>query len=335
MHPLVSVVTPALNPGRRLERCIASVQAQTYPNIEHVVVDGGSRDGTVELLERTSGIEWISEADSGQAAAINKGFRMARGTVLGWLNADDTLTPDAVRLVTEAFSQDPEIGWVYGDVEIVDGDNREIARPAPLDKPLRWAARNLAAQPGSFHTRAALERVGYLDESFNYMMDCDLWLRLIDAGVGTRYIPTTLATFEVHGESKTGSVSNAEFVREEALARLKSGRVRSAAVAFGRAAAWVAFRDGHHDEMLLQEELVRVAQLLRDREVTVPSELILAGAKTERAILEAKSQPLRGLRHLLNARVWTYPETRARVRDAAVREVNRRARQDRATSGTS
>jgi GT2 family glycosyltransferase len=320
--PLVSVITPTLDPGDRLQRCIESVRAQTYPRIEHVVVDGGSKDGTVGFLEESAGLVWISETDSGQASAINKGFRLATGSILGWLNADDRLTPEAVDLVVDALRREPAVGWVFGDVEIIDGTTRELAHPAPIDKPLRWAARNLAAQPGSFHPRWALELVDYLDESFHYMMDCDLWLRMIGRGVQTKYIPRTLAIFEVHEASKTGSVSHAEFVKEEARARLNSGLDRSAAVAFGRAAAWVAFRSGCHDELALQEEIEAIMDSLPDRS-RVRLEIVRAGAKAERAILEVKRNRLRGLRHLFAPAAWRYPETRARLRDAATREIAR------------
>ncbi|MGH2747922.1 MAG: glycosyltransferase family 2 protein [Actinomycetota bacterium] len=318
------MITPTLDPGPRLERCIQSVAAQTYPNVEHIVVDGGSTDGTAELLSGTQGTRWVSEPDSGQAAAINKGFALARGAILGWLNADDALTPRAIELVVDAFRARTDAGWVYGDVKVTEGVREEIERPARLDKPLTWAVRNIAAQPGSFNARWALERVGYLDEGFHYMMDCDLWLRLIDAGIPGVYVPETLAVFEVHEGSKSGRVSHAEFLVEEALARLKSGRARTAAVAFGRAAAWASLQKGAFDERRALTELKKIVGSVHDRRRDLPIELARAGLATEGAVLDIKARGVRALPRLLDARLWRIPETRMRLRQAAGRELRRK-----------
>lgn len=327
--PLVSVVTPCLDPGSRIERCLRSVREQSYPRVEHVVIDGGSKDGTRELLELTPGVVWLSEEDSGQAEAINKGFRLAEGSILGWLNSDDQLVPDAIERVVAAFLADPMLGWVFGDVQIIDGEQVELAKPVPPEKPLQWAARNIAAQPGSFHSRRALELVDYLDEDFHYMMDLDLWLRMIDAGVRFRYIGEILAVFEVHPGSKTGSVPHQVFVKEEGLARLKSGRTRSAAIAFGRAAAWVAREAGNDDDAALEDAVGSILAHLGPKGRQVPQDLLIAGARTERAILHAKSDGWRAARLLLSSHIWRHPETRSRLRDAASRELGRRMRRTR------
>jgi glycosyltransferase involved in cell wall biosynthesis len=311
--PLVSIVTPALNPGARLKSCIGSVAAQTYGRIEHVVIDGGSTDGTIDVLQGTPGLKWISEPDSGQASAINKGFRMAKGAVMGWLNADDVLTPQAVEWVIHEFEKDPRVGWVYGNVEIVRFGRRELARPSDVSKPMSWAARNLAHQPGSFHTDWALKKVGYVDESFHFMMDFDLWLRMLDADVRPAYVRRTLAVFEVHDDSKSGSVSHAEFAFEEGLARLRSGRTRSAAVAFGRAAAWKAFDGDSWDAQRLRRALHEMQERVGDAWATLPLDLVEAGIKTERALFGVKSRGWRPALGLLDREIWRYPETRSRA----------------------
>jgi glycosyltransferase involved in cell wall biosynthesis len=233
----VSVITPTLNPGDRLVRCLESVAAQTYPDLEHVVVDGGSDDDTIRLLQ-DSGVRFVTETDGGQTEALNKGFSLANGTLLTWLNADDVLQPGAAEAAVEAVQADPAVGLVYGDCVV-----RESRGPCFRVRPPRRIGRetfnagNVLCQPGSFFTRTALERVGRLDESFALAMDYDLWIRMIDAGVRSAYVPRTLAIFEIHPDSKTGAANPGEFFREEAQALAKSGRARQAAFGFGRAAA--------------------------------------------------------------------------------------------------
>src|SRR5690348_5923041 len=198
----VSVVTPCLNPGDRLVRCLDSVAGQTYRDLEHIIVDGGSTDGTIELA-RSHGLRVISEPDRGQTDALNKGFALATGDYLGWLNADDWLVPEALERVVETFAANPGVGWVYCDCEIRrEGGEREVARPpARLDKQTLELGNRLT-QPGVFVARWALDRVGPLDEEIHLAMDFDLWLRLVDAEVPSAYIPEALAVFEIHDLSK-------------------------------------------------------------------------------------------------------------------------------------
>lgn len=318
--PLVSIVTPCLNPGRRLERCIASVRDQTYRQVEHVVVDGGSTDGTIDVL-RESAVRWISERDSGQADAINKGFRMATGVYLGWLNADDVLKPRAVELVVEGFRRTEGVGWVLGDVEVVEGDGRRRERPAKIDRPRTWAARNLAAQPGSFHSRSMLERVGFLDESFHYMMDCDLWLRMVDAGVKHVYIPEVLAVFEVHGGSKSGALDHSVFLVEETRARMKSGRFESGSAALGRTVAW-RLQGRHYTLDEVDREIGEVIRLVGVSPADVSDAAVRAGFAAEVAILRVKEGGLSSLPRALHPRAWSHPASRARMRDVVRRASN-------------
>ena len=237
---LVSVVTPCLNPGERLERCLASVAAQTYSRVEHVVVDGGSTDGTVERLRR-AGVRFVSEPDGGQTDALNRGFALASGDLLGWLNADDELTPRAIEHVVSALGRDPAAGFAYGDCDVRRAGARVLLwRPPPRVDLAALDLGDVLPQPGSFVRRDALDPVLPLDDSFQLAMDFELWLRLLEHGVRGVYVPETLAVFEVHGESKTGSVARAAFFAEEERALLARGRVRAAALARGRAAASAA-----------------------------------------------------------------------------------------------
>ena len=231
---LVSVVTPCLNPGDRLARCLASVAAQTYANVEHVVVDGASTDGTVELLEE-SGVRYVSERDGGQTDAIRKGIELARGELLTWLNADDELTPDAVARAVQAGGE-----WTYGDCAVIRGGRRTVWRPLPRYGDWEIDAGEMIPQPGSFFSRAALDRAGGLDSSFELTMDIDLWVRLVDAGVTPHYVRAVVATFEIHDDSKTGSLGRRAFMLEHARALAKSGRREAASAAVGRSLAFGA-----------------------------------------------------------------------------------------------
>lgn len=309
---LVTVVTPTLNPGPRLDRCIASMKRQTYAAVEHLVIDGGSDDGTVERLE-SSGVRWISERDAGQASAINRGWRMAGGDILGWLNADDELLPDAVERVVEAFGSAPDVDWVVGRVEIREAGGGFIRRPADPAEPLAWAAQNLAAQPGSFVSRRAIEKIGGLDESLHYMMDLDLWVRLLDAGLRVATVPEVLAVFEVHPDSKSGSLSHSEFVVEEALVRLRSGRSGSGAVAIGRAAA---IRASERNGGNLSSIMTEVNAILRDPRLepfSVERELVEAGFRAEALLLGIKKHRLELVKAGVGAYLWHHPEARARL----------------------
>ena len=317
--PLFSVVTPCLDPGPRLERCLASVAAQRA-RVEHVVVDGGSTDGTVELLRRSEGLRWVSEPDAGQTNAINKGFALADGDYLTWLNADDELAPGAVERAERAFAAHPEAGLVYGDCRVVGAERG----PAIWHAPRRFDAAaieagEVAPQIGAFVARWALDRVGPLDESFELAMDVDLWIRLVDAGVPTVRVHGVVATFELHAGSKSGSVPRVEFFHEQARAFAKSGRMRAAALALGRGAAEAAFDGTRVDDAALERELD--AARARGRALgDVPDAEIVAAAQTEAAVLELRSSP-RGLARLVRAQPWRRRELRARVRAAASRRA--------------
>lgn len=322
-QPLVSVVTPTMDPGDRLTRCLESVAMQSYVSLEHIVVDGGSTDGTLDVLKERTGLKWISEPDEGQSDAINKGFAMAQGSIIGWLNADDVLAPDAVQSVVRAFESDPEVGWIVGDIVVVGKGEAELEVPANIGKPDTWRARNLAAQPGSFMSRWALDRIGPLDPRFHYMMDFDLWLRLIDEGIKGVHIPKPLAVFEVHGDSKSGSVPHARFLVDEAAVRWKSGRHRSASFALGRAIAWA---DAEESDVDVQETF----ESLVENNPALDAKAFRAGARVETAILEMKASKTAALR-LMDVRLWTTRESRSRLRSVLARGATRRARRHRAS----
>jgi glycosyltransferase involved in cell wall biosynthesis len=192
--PTISVITPCLNGAGTLEEAIESVRAQDYPRVEHLVVDGGSSDGTVELLARL-GVRYISEPDEGRADAVNKGLALTSSEVVALLNADDRYEPGALRAVGEAFAADPRVEWVTGYCRIVDGAGREIRHSITAYKnfllrhysyPL-YLTQNFVSDPATFVRRRALEEAGPLDTRYRTSHDYDLWLR-----VARRHEPAVL-----------------------------------------------------------------------------------------------------------------------------------------------
>ena len=140
--PSITIVTPCLNAAATIEEALASVRAQDYPRLEHVVVDGGSSDGTLELLERAEGVRLVSEPDRGRADAVNKGVAMSTGEVIGWLNADDRYEAGALLAVGRALAADPSAMWATGYCRIIGGGGQEIRAPVTAYKNFllrRWS----------------------------------------------------------------------------------------------------------------------------------------------------------------------------------------------------
>jgi glycosyltransferase involved in cell wall biosynthesis len=204
-RPLVSIVTPSLDQGRFIGEALRSVEAQDYPRIEHIVVDGGSTDDTLEILRAHPSVRWVSEPDEGQSDAINKGFAIARGGVLAWLNADDRYLPGAVSAAVDALVT-TGAALVHGGWRAIDEEGR-VVREVPVrevNREVLLHRGNLIAQPAAFFTREAFEAVGGVDPRYAYAMDYDLWLKLAERyPVGQ--VDALLADFRLHGASKTGA----------------------------------------------------------------------------------------------------------------------------------
>jgi hypothetical protein len=202
--PLVSIVTPSYNQAQFLEQTIQSVLGQGYPHIEYLVVDGASTDGSVEIIRRYADrlAWWVSEKDQGQADAINKGLRRAKGEFVAWLNSDDLYLPGSITTAVRAFHSHPEAGVVYGDVQAIDerGSITNLLRYGDwgLDGLLAF---RVIGQPAVFMRRSVLEHAGYLDPSFHFLLDHQLWLRMARLSE-MAYVPETLAAARFHGESK-------------------------------------------------------------------------------------------------------------------------------------
>jgi glycosyltransferase involved in cell wall biosynthesis len=182
-QPLVSIVTPSFNQGAFIERTIRSVKNQEYPRIEHVIMDGASTDGTLDVLRRyeaTYPLRWYSEPDKGQSDAVNKALALISGEIVGWLNSDDVyVSRNVVSVVAEAFANNPGVGVVYGNVLEIDEHDRiqRLRRNIPRASWRLLVAFNFISQPAVFFRRSALasER---LNTALHFVMDYDLWLRL-------------------------------------------------------------------------------------------------------------------------------------------------------------
>ena len=215
--PSITVVTPCLNARGTIPETIESVRSQGYPGLEHLVIDGGSDDGTLELLEAAAGVSFVSETDRGLSDAVNKGIRRAEGDVIGWLNADDVYLPGALLKVGQALAHHRDAHWATGRCRIEDGHGREIRSLVSAYKSLfvrRYSyglllTQNFVSCPSTFVRRAAFERVGLLDERFRYSMDYDLWLRLGRLGDPV-VIDEELAAFRM----AEGSLSMTGFERQ-------------------------------------------------------------------------------------------------------------------------
>jgi len=180
-YPQVSIVTPSFNQANFLERTILSVLNQDYPLVEYWVVDGGSTDGSVKLIDkynkRLAG--WMSEKDLGQADGLNKGLALVNGDIIAWLNSDDVYLPETISRAVEAFANHPEASFVYSDVDSIDSNDKVFHRMRYGSWGLAGLMQfNIIGQPAVFMRRQALEKAGWLDLSYHYLLDHHLWLRL-------------------------------------------------------------------------------------------------------------------------------------------------------------
>jgi GT2 family glycosyltransferase len=246
-RPLVSIVTPSYNQAAFLEETMLSVLDQDYPSLEYVVVDGGSTDGSVEIIRRHADrlAWWTSEPDRGQRTRSTRGFARARGEYVGWLCSDDTLLPGAISRLVEALQDDPELVLAYGDA--VYADERSERKDAALSgrwDPVRMVrqAQVRNQQPATLYTRRGWEAAGPLDEDAWYYLDFQFTVRLAGVGAGV-HVPEHLATYRIHsgGKSTGDPVRKAEdaircaerFMTRDLVPAELRGSTRE-----GRAALW-------------------------------------------------------------------------------------------------
>ncbi len=202
--PLVTIVTPSYNQARFLEATLRSVLEQDYSRIEYLVVDGLSTDGSVEIIRRYAHRLdwWVSEKDSGQSEAINKGLRRARGEFVGWLNSDDIYLPGAVSAAVTVFQSHPEAGLIYGDALAIDTEGKPFnimrARQFTLTDLMAF---QIICQPAAFMRRSVLEEVGYLNPAYQLLMDNLLWMCMAEKAP-IIYVPQIWAAARYHEQAK-------------------------------------------------------------------------------------------------------------------------------------
>jgi glycosyltransferase involved in cell wall biosynthesis len=230
-QPLVSIVTPSLNQAEFIEQTILSVRDQDYPNIEHIVIDGGSSDGTLAILKKYPHLVWLSEPDDGQSSAINKGFKRTKGDIVAWLNSDDVYLPGAVSAAVAFLGAHPETFLVYGDYREIDscGVVTGVVRARDFDFDYELNVRNVLPQPSVFFRRGVFERVGCLSEKYHYAFDVEYWIRIAHAGLQIDHAPLLWSSFRRHDLSKTTVAPNQFWREDRAIRRLYGGRFFSRA----------------------------------------------------------------------------------------------------------
>jgi glycosyltransferase involved in cell wall biosynthesis len=253
---MISIVTPSLNQATFIGDALESVQLQNNEYCEHLVIDGLSTDGTIDLLrgeatnrERRS-LVWTSERDSGQSEALNKGFRQARGEIIGWLNSDDRYRAGCFERVVQAFENNPEVDIFYGDYLTVDetGKVLEIRREIEFNAFVLWYHRTLyIPTTTTFFRRRIFEEDNWLNENLQYAMDLEFFIRLAERGYRFKHIPQLLADFRMQPKSKTCSSPDRQrmehqqvvFATTPLLRRLKTRRSRVVMLACLRSIACV------------------------------------------------------------------------------------------------
>lgn len=228
--PVISIVIPSLNQAVYLEHALRSVVDQSYPHVELIVIDGGSTDGSVEIIARHAVriTSWSSQPDGGAASALNAGFRRATGEIFGFLNADDFYLPGALAAVADAFAASP-------DVDVLSGHGYFAAADGTLGAPMssdRWDRTRFSygacvlLQPATFFRRSAYERAGGFRESGRVCWDMELWADLARSGASFGALDRPVAAFRLHSESLTGKIVHREVRRRDARAVMAELRGR-------------------------------------------------------------------------------------------------------------
>ena len=208
-YPRITVVTPSFNQGRFIEETILSVVGQQYPNLEYIVIDGGSTDASVEVIKKYERhlAHWVSEPDRGQAHAINKGFAKATGRILAWLNSDDMYLPGALACAASALKADDGPGLLFGNcLHFVEGEEQAYGSDVrAAHETMNLTLADYIIQPSTFWTRSAWEAAGPLDESLNFGFDWEWFIRARKTGVAFVPADKYLSLYRIHGAHKTGT----------------------------------------------------------------------------------------------------------------------------------
>jgi glycosyltransferase involved in cell wall biosynthesis len=213
--PKITVITPSFNQGEYLEATINSVLDQQYPDVEYMIIDGGSTDDSAAIIQQYSNhlAYWVSEKDKGQAHAINKGLLRASGEIITWINSDDQLLPGSLKRVAHIFNENPDVDLIHGKTILFGMTHTEIVRGMESSgKPYCYLAGMCFPQPSSFFTRRIVEKVGVLDEAFHYGMDYDFFLRIFLQG-SFQETDEVFSKYLLHDNSKTIKVQ-AQFAQD-------------------------------------------------------------------------------------------------------------------------
>lgn len=219
--PRITIVTPSFGQGKFIEETIRSVLLQGYPNLQYLVIDGGSTDQTREVLERYAPFidYWVIEPDRGQSHAINKGLERADGEIFGWLNSDDVYAPGTLQLAGDMLRDGGAVRWIAGSCRWKHDGEAGVVRASRLDIPLyEWLLASPIQQPASLWRRELFDEVGPIDDSLRYVMDQDLFIRFRLAEIAAHPVDRELAMLRLHTDSKT--VVTADAFRRETIERL-------------------------------------------------------------------------------------------------------------------
>lgn len=225
VYPKISIITPSFNQGHFIKETIDSVLSQKYPNVEYIVMDGGSTDDTVSILKSYGKkIIWSSKKDKGQTNAINTGMKKATGEILAYLNSDDVYLPNTLHTVAEYFMSNPDAQWLTGDYFIIDEHGNKIqSLIASYKKLLRnfpnkttLTIANFIIQPSTFWRKPVMKKLGFFNESLHYCMDFEYWMRIIEK-YPLHILPNHFSLFRIHGNSKGGSLYKKQFLEEHTV----------------------------------------------------------------------------------------------------------------------
>ena len=216
--PKITIITPTFNQGRFIEETILSVINQKYPNLEYIIIDGGSTDNTLEIIEKYKAhiSYWVSEPDSGQSNAINKGLKAATGSIINWLNSDDIMLPGCLDTIAGYFSNHPDIALVYGNI-VYFNDNKKFPNRILKAGKLQYLSHICFPQPAAFFSKRMIDAIGFIDESVHFSMDWDLYVRANLIGLRFLKVPDIFCKFRIHNDSKTVSSFKKQFLIDNAF----------------------------------------------------------------------------------------------------------------------
>ena len=273
--PSFSIVTPSFNQASFVPEALLSVRQQNHDSLEHLVIDGGSSDGTTDILQQYSEqpdwshLQWVSEPDRGQSDALNKGFARARGDIVGWLNSDDRYRPGCFDRVAKAFQQHPDVDVLYGDYRWID----ESGRPYRVRREIEFSHFILLYHrvlyiptTSTFFRRRVFEEGNFLNERLHYALDFEFFVRLADRGYRFRHLPEVLADFRFQKASKTCMTPHKQLEEKDRVMELYSRVLRGVRSPAMRRAAFVTLRSSAA-ALRYSEKLMRgyyLEQLRRD-----------------------------------------------------------------------